>query len=414
MKIKALRLKKSLLFLSSLLPLALSFSSCGSSENQGTELNISQTQLEAVVQNYADLVLANYQDSYDEALNLEESVNLLLEFQNEENFNQTKTAWLAAREPYGQSEVYRFYNGPIDDPDTGPESLLNAWPLDEAYIDYVEGDANAGIINSLETAPIIDAATLISLNEGQGVESNVSVGYHAVEFLLWGQDLNTSPGEAGQRSYLDYFSEGAAPNPDRRKAYLNVATDLIPSQLEMLVHAWDEEGNNYREEFLAQDSLSAIQNILIGMGTLAVGELPSERIEVALLTGSQEDEHSCFSDNTHRDITLNLQGILNVWQGTYTRIDGSIVGDGNLGMKSLFDQVAPEKSQAMQDQLEAALLAVDQMNLAVEEGRPFDQQIINESDRANLQNLITALQNFGGELVLAASEGLDLNITTDL
>ena len=78
----------------------------------------------------------------------------------------------------------------------GPEGLINAWPLDEAYIDYVEGDPAAGVVNDPDTYPTIDAELLTSLNE-QGGEANISTGWHAIEFLLWGQDLSTDgPGDA--------------------------------------------------------------------------------------------------------------------------------------------------------------------------------------------------------------------------
>ena len=83
---------------------------------------------------------------------------------NETTLAAAKEAWLAAQEPYGQTEAYRFYGGPIDDAD-GPEPLLNAWPLDEAYVDYVEGAPEAGIINSPDSYPTIDQDLLISLNE---------------------------------------------------------------------------------------------------------------------------------------------------------------------------------------------------------------------------------------------------------
>jgi putative iron-regulated protein len=138
-----------------------------------------------------------------------------------------KQAWLDSRDPYLQTEVYRVYDGPIDTPDDGPEGLLNAWPLDEQYIDYVVGDDDAGIINGDDT---IDAATLEGLNEVGG-EKNVATGYHAVEFLLWGQDLSeTGPGE---RSYTDYVRDGSgtAANQDRRGTYLNVVGTMLVEHL---------------------------------------------------------------------------------------------------------------------------------------------------------------------------------------
>ena len=112
-----------------------------------------------------------------------------------------KRLWLRARDDYGLTEVFRFYDGPIDNPEDGPEGLINAWPLDEAYIDYVEGHPNAGIINKPGGFPVINAELLMSLNE-QGGEENVSTGWHAIEPLLWGQDLNKD--DPGDRPIEDY------------------------------------------------------------------------------------------------------------------------------------------------------------------------------------------------------------------
>ena len=66
-----------------------------------------------------------------------------------------KDAWLAGRRLYGPTEVFRFYDGPIDNPDDGPEGQINAWPMDEAYVDYADGDPEAGIVNDVASVPEI-------------------------------------------------------------------------------------------------------------------------------------------------------------------------------------------------------------------------------------------------------------------
>ena len=105
-----------------------------------------------VMETYADIVYASYQDSLTTATTLKEEVDAFFADPNEDTLQTAKDAWLAAQEPYGQTEAYRFYGGPIDDAD-GPEPLLNAWPLDEAYVDYVEGAPEAGIIKQSRFLP---------------------------------------------------------------------------------------------------------------------------------------------------------------------------------------------------------------------------------------------------------------------
>ncbi|HEY7699271.1 MAG TPA: imelysin family protein, partial [Vicinamibacteria bacterium] len=187
-----------------------------------------------VVATYAEIVFASYQDALAGARDLERVVADFVEAPTAEGLDAAKTAWLAAREPYGPTEAYRFYGGPIDDED-GPEMQINAWPLDEAYVDYVQGSPESGIVNDTVTYPEITPAALLSLNQS-GSEENVSLGFHAIEFLLWGQDL--SEDGPGTRPYTD-FVPGVKANAERRGEYLRVAAEMLVDDLEEMVVAWD-------------------------------------------------------------------------------------------------------------------------------------------------------------------------------
>ena len=143
----------------------------------------------AAVEHYAAGVHAAYAASLASATELDEAIDAFVADPTDDTLAAAKDAWLAARDDYGLTEAFRFYGGPIDNEEDGPEGLINAWPLDEAYIDYVEGDPAAGIINDPDAYPTIDAELVTSLNE-QGGEANISTGWHAIEFLLWGQDLS--------------------------------------------------------------------------------------------------------------------------------------------------------------------------------------------------------------------------------
>jgi putative iron-regulated protein len=219
---------------------------------------------------YADMMFQNYQHAYDAAVLMQTAINTFVNDPTQENFDLAKTAWKAAREPYGQTEAYRFASGPVDDSD-GPEGLINAWPLDENYVDYEEGVPASGIINDPVTYPNIDKATLEGLNE-QGGEANISVGFHAIEFLLWGQD-NSDPAdkEAGLRPFTDFVDGGTAANQDRRRAYLEVTADLLLDHLQLLLDEWEE--GTYRPSFLALAENTALKNMLTGISTLTKSEL---------------------------------------------------------------------------------------------------------------------------------------------
>ena len=211
----------------SVLIATLAFAACG-----GDGGGASDDLKASVVDNYAEGAHASYVRSLNSAIALDAAIDSFVAAPSQVRLDAVKRAWLYARDDYGVTEIYRFYNGPIDNEEDGPEGLINAWPLDESYIDYVDGDLNAGIINNPEQFPTIDADLLVSINE-EGGEENVSTGWHAIEFLLWGQDLN--PDGPGYRPLEDYTDN---PNADRRAAYLGVASDVLIGHLTDMVNAW--------------------------------------------------------------------------------------------------------------------------------------------------------------------------------
>ena len=293
-----------------------------------------------------------------------------------------RNAWKRARIPYGQTEAFRFYGGPIDDAD-GPEGQLNAWPMDESYVDYVEGNPCAGIINDPE-APITQEH-LLALNE-QGGEENVSLGYHAIEFLLWGQDLSADG--PGARPVSDYVE---AP---RRVQYLQTVASQLVDDLRSLVEEWAPRQNgNYRTAFLAQEPNEALRQILVGIGTLSRSELAGERMAVALESHDQEDEHSCFSDNTHVDIVRNAQGIQNVIEGRYVRSNGTVLsGPGILAL------LQDGRKAELRHQMRNAMTAVHTIK------PPFDREIVTPIGRQRVQAAIHALRAQAEAIVNAAAD----------
>lgn len=333
-----------------------------------------------VLANYANIALAGYEDALATAKALDAAVDALIANPSEETLAAARTAWKAARIPYQQTEAFRFGNPIVDE----WEGRVNAWPLDEGLIDYVdagygtESDSNALYVANVIANPKItidgtevDATDITpellqnELQEAAGVESNVATGYHAIEFLLWGQDLNgTGPG-AGNRPFTDYST---ADHADRRAAYLKAATTLLVSDLEEMVGNWTETGA--ARAALPELGLSAI---LTGMGSLSFGELAGERMKLGLLLHDPEEEHDCFSDNTHVSHLQDAQGIENVYLGKYARVDGSVV-EG----PSLSDVIAA-KDAALDTEIKGLLAdTLSKMHVMAdraEAGEAYDQQI---------------------------------------
>lgn len=361
------------------------------------DLEPTQVSKTEVLTTYAEIVYANYEDAVSTAKVLQTAINDFLAAPSEEGLIKARQAWIDSRNPYGQTEAFRFYGGPIDAED-GPEGLINGWPLDESYIDYVEGNANSGIINNAGSYPVIDAQTLIDANENGG-ETNLSTGYHAIEFLLWGQDLyEDSP---GKRAYTDYTT---APNAARRAEYLKVVTNLLIENLTEVMDAWAPSAA-YRASFIAGGDES-IAKMFRGIGALSKGELAGERMTVALANKDQEDEHSCFSDNTKADIEMNFRGIRNVYVGAYERVDGSQVTGASLA--DLVNEKDLVKNETILNLLSATFGSI------IGIPQPFDSALRAGDPGKKIENTIINLRNLSDAIVDGALQlGIQVNAELD-
>ena len=372
-----------------------------------------------VLRTYADIALAGYEDSLTAAKALDAAVDALIADPSAKTLGQAQTAWRLARIPYQQTEAFRFGNPIVDE----WEGRVNAWPLDEGLIDYVdasygsESDSNALYVANvianpkltidgveLDATEITPALLQDNLQEAAGVESNVATGYHAIEFLLWGQDLNGTEAGAGARSFTDYST---AENADRRAAYLKAATTLLISDLEEMVANWQADGA--ARAALPELGISAI---LTGMGSLSFGEVAGERMKLGLLLHDPEEEHDCFSDNTHVSHLMDGVGIRNVYLGRYLRSDGTLVQGASLSaMIAKDDPALDAEIRTMLDDTVAKLTAISSR---AEDGEAYDQQIGegNEEGNAVVQAAIDALiaQTRGIERAVALLELDDVTI----
>ena len=365
--------------------------------------------LEPVTRTYVDIAHAAYEDSLISARTLRQAIGAFLDAPSAATLAQARDAWIAARVPYQQTEVYRFGNPIVDE----WEGKVNAWPLDEGLIDYVDAAAYGAeseentfyaanvIANPTLTvagrtidAGTIDADLLRSLHEVDEVEANVATGYHAIEFLLWGQDLNgTGPG-AGDRPATDFMpgADCTGGHCERRRAYLTAATDLLIADLEEIVAAWGPEGDG-RATLDALPATGQIAVMLNGMGSLSYGELAGERMQLGLMLHDPEEEHDCFSDNTHNSHYDDARGIHNVYHGRYHRIDGSVVEGPSLA--SLVRAAAPDVDAEMRARLDATAVAMQRLKDTADSGAMAYDQMLGESNpegNAIVQEAVDALK----------------------
>ncbi|CAO3458229.1 Iron-regulated protein A precursor [Azospirillum argentinense] len=387
-----------------------------------------------VVKTYADIAQASYEDSASTAKALKKAIDALVANPSDATLAAARTAWLNARVPYMQTEAFRFGNPIVD----AWEGKVNAWPLDEGLIDYVDDSYAGGDSNPFAKANVIanpkikagdktiDARKITKelladkLHEAGKVEANVATGYHAVEFLLWGQDLNgTGPG-AGARPATDYAKgkDCTNGNCDRRAQFLTVATQMLVEDLEEMAKAWGAKGKARASIAKAKES-EGVARILTGLGSLSYGELAGERMKLGLMLHDPEEEHDCFSDNTHNSHYYDQVGMVNVYNGRYTRVDGKVVTGPSLSQ--YVAATAPEADAKVKEAMTATTAAMKVMKDTADSGKmAYDQMIGTDNAEGNaiistavdrlvdqkkaLESVVAAL---GVSVELAGSDSLD-------
>jgi putative iron-regulated protein len=358
---------------------------------------------------YAAMLEARYAEAAVAAEALElAAAPLVLGHADAASLEAARVAWIAARGPYLETEIARFYGGPIDG-EHGPEERINGWPMDEAYLDTVEGPTgpiHMGLIHDRTALPTIDISSLRGANL-RGGEENVALGYHAIEFLLWGQDLRADgPGARPYTDFLDAEAGGTLPDADRRRAYLGALTGALAADLVSVRDAWSEGPMTYRAAFLAMPPREALSLVLRGMATLAGTELAGERLNVPYLTREPEDEHSCFSDTTAADHVHDATGLANAYLGRLLRADGTeLVGPGLGALVAARDPALDARARAELERVLSTVRAIP---------APFDQAIAGPDGSPQRQAVLAAireLRGFTATLVaIARLFGITLNL----
>ncbi len=326
----------------------------------------------AVIDAYLAGGRAQYDAAAGDAVKLQSAINVFLEKPTAETLAAARAAWVAARPSYLVTEAFRFYDGPIE----AVEGQLNSWPMNEAYIDYTEGAPASGIIN--DPASSTDGSVLAALNQ-KADEADVTTGWHAIEFLLWGQDFSAEG--PGARPFSDYAP--GTPETDKRRAYLKAVTDMLVADLQGLAAAWDPAApDSYAVKLKALPPREVVGRMINGIAVLTGSEMRSERMAVALDSGDQEDEQSCFSDTTRQDFIYDLKGVETVWYGTYPNGAGP-------GLDTLMRALDPDGAARIDAAFADASLKLKAL------GDPWDQVLAAAPDSAPRKQAEDAVEALG-------------------
>jgi putative iron-regulated protein len=360
----------------------------------GTDRRFSNYDAKAEIQGYAQLVADSYAASLADAQALRTAVTAFLANPSDDTLTKARDAWVNGRRTWELTEAFRFYDGPVDvtDTETGPISRLDGWPVDAAAIDYVDDNPTAGIVNNMKLA--LTRPTLLT----QELSSHAAItGWHAIEFLLWGQEP-AALGETGDRPVTDYLPN--QPNNDRRRAYLKLTTDMLVEDLHYLVESWDPKSrNSYAAAFRLLNQREALGRAMNGIAQLAGQELAINRLAAALDSSDRKKLTSRFSGTSYQDFVFALRGVRNVWTGDQG-------GETRPGLSLIVGRVDPALAQKILHALDHAEESVGLLQVPIERetlpapaGAPARQNA--ERAIADLKNFAALIRDAGAKMGVA-------------
>jgi putative iron-regulated protein len=361
--------------------------------------NVSEAK-QLFVSNYSNIAETASRSALSQGVALKEAVSAFVKNPKAETHLLAKVSWMRARLPFLQSEFSRVIaeSGKVG---SDISNRLNGWPIDPGHIDYTCLMAGGNIISSKEKYPAITSELLRSMNLKAG-ESDFTTGYHVIEFLLWGEDLDKE--SSGKRSFKDYDKNNSE-LAKRRADYLLACCELLIQDLKDLVFEWDTESkNNLRSSLESMPSDQAITKIL-GMVSFLADDLAKSQIGSIISKGATFKEQSTFSDTTHFDFLHTVAGISNLAAGAYVGLDGKLQILG-LGLIGLAEQIPNSRADKIRSLINNAMKSAQAFKGPFDQ---FNQERKNlspsEDSTVTLKALSESLHTFSKE-INALSKGL--------
>ena len=138
------------------------------------------------------------------------------------------------------------------------------------------------------------------------------------------------------------------------------------------------------------------------MGSLSYGELAGERMKLGLMLHDPEEEHDCFSDNTHNSHYYNVVGIKNVFLGEYKTIDEKVVSGPSIS--SLLSSADNALNKKTKKSINKTLKSMKKIVKSANSGKTYDMLIAEGNEKGNklIQNAVDSLIEQSKNIELAA------------
>ncbi len=352
------------------------FSACRKDQTSSDTLELSM-----LATSYEHMVRDNFNNFKNHHNNLYQKVQQFGSTLVSTHLTNSRENWKVAYDAYHQLGPFRFHSESTLTPLMSDAELqLSLYVTNPAYIDVTSQDATSGIIPDEATYPQILTQVLTDAHLAGGPE-NVSLGFHALEFILWGED-NSASGP-GNRLVSDF---GGTSTNNRRKEYLVTVNYLNNAY----VNATDAEA--YINAFKKLTYKEQLQTMLSGVYRFVKDDLAGKSIKTPYDMMDQQFEESPYSDNSLNDLKSKLNSTRNFLTGSqFSGTNGYF----------LIDYIA-FKSQDNADKITRLLEDIDSQLTGITVA--FDQAVVDPAGRAQLLtvynkciDLANAIQQFATE-----------------
>ncbi|MFM1897568.1 MAG: hypothetical protein RLZZ385_2642 [Pseudomonadota bacterium] len=350
---------------------------------------------------YIDQAIVAYRVAVASAENLQEAVDRLLDAPGEQTLVAARQAWLQAHDDYAATSLHQYFlqalvsgNNSGLGIDLSLERLhyqLDHWPILAGYIDYLDGYPDSGLVSDI-TVPL--SRESISLQHGAFDLAEALLGFHPVEFLLWGE---VRPGASGQRPYTDYMedteltAEQAAEGlqltqmtSNRRRQLLDLVTVSLLQDVQAMQQLWTRNRNTLRDMAEGLTGPRQLALLLDAMTAVVTEELMVKSLS-PLLNGDHESSlHSPYSQSSAAAVLAQLGGLEQALM---------VAADAAVTLEVLLTELYPDFSQTFYQNFDAGKECLERLYASVNQSGDPEIAMTIEAEIVECINFMGNLTN---------------------
>lgn len=268
---------------------------------------------------YVEQIATDFQQARSALEQMQTAVHDFVDAPSAANMAAARRAWLEAHSAYELTTLHRYFAAQVLDDALGLELLrlqyrINHWPIIPGYIDYVEGYPDSGIVHDINVALSREA-----LVQQHGIfdVAEVTLGFHVIEFLLWGYAAEPAGRPASDYEPVAELSQDEAENGylleqlsnNRRRQLLTVITESLLDDFIALQALWLEQRAPVRQDIESLAAADAIVLLADSMAAMLTEELLLRSLYPMLNGDFDQSIQSPYSLSTQNAVSTQLSGL---------------------------------------------------------------------------------------------------------